>query len=303
MFCPNCGAKIRDNTRFCTQCGKPLTVSVPPQKVSAGKKKSPVLAILLLLTIAMTGVTVWYFLQPYEKMVANKAEETEYAQEIEEKEPLDVPADSADATTVDDAGLSQAREKVESEFDTVSKTSNTPTNVARLGSREKLPSGEVVGTLEDGIEAVNIWAEDEEGKLFYFGYDGCIVKNNYAPDGFFTGADGMLDESKARISGSHGGLLLDKEFVTDTSSDPLILFEKDPDSVYECLFIKRYSFGYDEVFGVIADPDSAHAYLLNPDPGIKGSFKDTKGALLTVLDDGNTLIVSDCGVTETYHVK
>jgi hypothetical protein len=199
--------------------------------------------------------------------------------------------------------IQAAKEKTESEFDTVSQTSKTPSNVAKIGSREKLPSGEVVCTLADGTEARNIWAEDGDGKLSYYGYDGCLVKNNYAPDGFFAGSDGTLVTDVSRITGSQGKLLMDKEFVTDTSSDPLILLQKDPDNVYEALFIKRYSFGYDEVFGVISDPDSDHAYLLNPDPDTKADFGDTKGALLTVLDDGKTMILSDCGITETYHVK
>ena len=275
------------------------------------KRKSPVLAILLVLTVGMTAVNIWYFTM--NPSVAETAGQGAVVEEAEPEASQSPEADDAakvkttDAAdkdkSIDETKMQEAREKVESEFDTVSTTRKTPGNVAKSGGREKLPSGEVVCTLADGSEARNIWAEDEEGKLSYFGYDGCLVKNNYAPDGFFAGAEGILDESVARISGSQGKVLMGEKFVTDTSSDPVILFEEDPDKTYECLFIKRYSFGYDEVLGVMADPDSNHAYLLKPDPDSKADFKDAKGALMTITDDGKTLIVSDCGITEKYHVK
>ena len=281
------------------------------------KRKSPVLAILLVLTVGMTAVNIWYFTMDQsvaetagqEAAVEEAAHETTKSPEagaVEEAKNVDEVVGqkaAGDGKAVDEAKMQEAKEKVESEFDTVSTTLKTPGNVAKSGSREKLPSGEVVCTLADGTQARNIWAEDEEGKLSYFGYDGCLVKNNFAPDGFFAGAEGVLDESVSRISGSQGKVLMGEEFVTDTSNDPLILFEEDPDKTYECLFIKRYSFGYDEVFGVMADPDSAHAYLLKPDPDTKEDFKDAKGALMTITDDGKTLIVSDCGITEKYHIK
>ena len=275
----------------------------------------------------MTAVTGWYFLidqsisdivrgdTAVEEAAGNQIntgdQKEESSLQSDGKEAAEAvqatteeaPVNSADAKAEEDAKLQAAQDKVESEFDTVSKTSKMPSNVAKLGSREKLPSGEVVATLADGTEARNIWAEDEEGKLSYFGYDGCLVKNNYAPDGFFAGEDGTLDESVSRMTGSQGEFLLDTEFVTDTAIDPVILVQKDPDNVYECLFIKRFSFGFDEVFGVIADPDSNHAYVLKPYPDQKADFKSTKGPLLTILDDGKTMIVSDAGVTETYHTR
>ncbi len=339
MFCQNCGAKIPDGSKFCESCGKPIVGGAPVSHGKVKKKKSLVLAILLVLTLAMTGVTVWYFTSQQslgevvnsalkgggdsgEQIAASgEAEETAEdkagdeaasktdeekggeAKATDEGKPAEASEKTDDTKASDDAKLKEAQEKVESEFDTVSTTSKTPSNVAKMGNREKLQSGEVVCTLSDGSDARNIWVQDENEKLFFFGYDGCLVKNNYAPDGFYAGEDGSLDGSVSRITGSQGDILMDKEFVTSTSNDPLILFEKDADNKYECLFIKRYSFGYDEVYGVVADPDSSHAYLLNPGAGTLGKFDETKGALLTILDDGATLIVSDCGITETYHVK
>jgi predicted nucleic acid-binding Zn ribbon protein len=325
MFCPYCGAKIPDNQKFCIQCGKPLNGNPPSPQGNTRQKKSPVLAILLILTLLMTAVTAGYFLAyngvinisgitPSENVASDVASsaveekepvEAETVQpQVTETEPVSTDTDNeAQAQPAEDDKMQAAQEKVESEFDTVSSTPKTPQNIAEGGTREKLPSGEIICTLNDGSEARNIWVKNDDGKLYYFGYDGCMVRNNYAPDGFFAGDDGALDDSVSRINGSQGKPLLDKNFVSKTSSDPVVLFEKSPDSTYKYLFIRRYSFGYDETFGVMEDPDSSHSYLLDLEKNGNQSFDECKGALLTILDDGETLIVSDCGITETYYAK
>ena len=304
MFCPNCGSKISDNQKFCMQCGKPISVNASPTREKIRQKKSPVLAILLVLTIIMTAVTARYFLFYNDVIntsdISPDSDAVTDVASIDVKEDADVDVDPDDGK---DTELRSAQEKVESEFDTVSNTLKAPLNVADGGDRQKLPSGETICTLKDGSKARNVWVKHDDGKLYYFAYDGCMVLNNYAPDGFYASDDGSFDDSVPKIDGSFGQPLLNTTYISEDSGDPVIFFEKSTDNTYECFFIKRYSFGYEETFGVMADPNSSHAYLLDPEKSGTQSFDECKGPLMTILDDGKTLIVSDCGITDTYYAK
>ncbi|MCR5023626.1 MAG: zinc-ribbon domain-containing protein [Lachnospiraceae bacterium] len=72
-----------------------------------------------------------------------------------------------------------------------------PSKTAVTGGKwEQLQSGEFLYT-KNGTTVANTWAEDE-GQYFYVGPDECLVYNNYAPDGYWVDENGAWDKSVER---------------------------------------------------------------------------------------------------------
>jgi hypothetical protein len=68
------------------------------------------------------------------------------------------------------------------------------------GKWNTLQSGETVYEYTiSGEYARSVWVNDG-GKLYYVDASGCKIRNNYAHDGFYAGADGLWDQSKRPIS-------------------------------------------------------------------------------------------------------
>ncbi len=65
------------------------------------------------------------------------------------------------------------------------------------GTWEKNESG--VWTYRDSTNQLvrNCWVRDGD-KLFFVGYDGCLVKDNYSSDGFYLGTDGAWDSTRSQ---------------------------------------------------------------------------------------------------------
>ncbi|WP_044915591.1 YARHG domain-containing protein [Butyrivibrio sp. WCE2006] len=76
-------------------------------------------------------------------------------------------------------------------------TDNPATYARDDGVWEKNASG--IWTYKDsnGEMVRNCWVKDGD-MLFFVGYDGCLVKDNYSSDGFYLDADGVFDETKAQ---------------------------------------------------------------------------------------------------------
>lgn len=66
MFCDNCGSELRDNAKFCPNCGAPVTtVNKAPQAdrtvqqpIQAAPKKKSALSTVLIVLIAVVGVAL-----------------------------------------------------------------------------------------------------------------------------------------------------------------------------------------------------------------------------------------------------
>ena len=72
-----------------------------------------------------------------------------------------------------------------------------PSKTALTGGKwDVLQSGEFQ-YIKDGKAVENTWAEDEGG-YYYIGPDGCLVRNNYAPDGYWADDNGCWDKSVPR---------------------------------------------------------------------------------------------------------
>ncbi len=156
------------------------------------------------------------------------------------------------------------------------------------GEWTTLQSGEKIYTLADGAETMNVWVEDKD-KYYYVDYSGCLMRSNYAQDGYWAGEDGSWDQSKPRrtddtqpVSGA--------EYGTDPKVTVEILNYSD-DSHY-AIATRRYSFGYEEEFNVL--PLGNSTYLL------EGKNDFNSGLLMSVSEDQSTLIISGAGTTEVY---
>ena len=59
MFCPECGAKIEDDSKFCTKCGSSLETPKPTVQESSNNSKYIIIALLAIIII-LVG-TIGYF--------------------------------------------------------------------------------------------------------------------------------------------------------------------------------------------------------------------------------------------------
>ena len=153
-----------------------------------------------------------------------------------------------------------------------------------------MQSGEKIYTLSDGSYVMNVWVEDN-GKYYYVDYSGCLMKNNYTPEGFWAGEDGSWYESVPQRTED-----LEPEAGTDYGTDPVLRIDKTGDMSDGSYgkAIRSYSFGHSEEYNVISL--GCGTYLL------EGKDDFNSGLLMSVSDDRKTLTRSGGGITESYTI-
>lgn len=63
MQCPNCGARLPDGSRFCGNCGAPLSVGRPQAAAYPERKRPPVFLFMVLAVLVAAGCAVGYFMR------------------------------------------------------------------------------------------------------------------------------------------------------------------------------------------------------------------------------------------------
>ena len=163
-----------------------------------------------------------------------------------------------------------------------------PSTFAKKGKRDILQDGTIMYMNSIGDYVANVWVEDN-GKYYYTGPDGSIIKDNYSADGYWCGSDGAWDQSvKQRnedpepMTGTYEGYVktwkvaITKDGRYGTASYTYTQFGGTP-QVYDLT------------------PLGHGVYLAEENSGLK--------ALMSVMDNGNVLVVSEAGITETCTLK
>ncbi len=216
--------------------------------------------------------------------------------ETAQVETVDEPAATDETDTDGTAGTAAAWQDMINSIDDDSTTGfledSTPADFAVMGGKwETLQSGEKIYTLSDGTSVHNAWVKDGD-EYYYVDYTGCLMRNNYSPDGFWAGEDGSWYTSVARrtddvapINGAKYG------------PDPVMtvdILNYSDGSNYAKATI-TYSFGYSETYSVT--PLGNSTYLL------EGENDFYTGLLMSVSEDRQTLIVSGAGDTVGYTIE
>lgn len=90
MFCSNCGSEVKEEEKFCGECGYPINYC-KENKDSSGvqKKKSPIITIMVIFLIfALAAFAIGgYKLSSYKSMISElEAKNSDLEQQIEEKD-------------------------------------------------------------------------------------------------------------------------------------------------------------------------------------------------------------------------
>ena len=109
MFCPTCGAKLPDDTRFCTACGAAIEKAAPTPETPGTPKRMrplrPLTAIAIILSIIAVGIVgylVWSTLaQPRTVQVSFHIDAPGYDATTDSKIPLHLSGTTSDGTSVD----------------------------------------------------------------------------------------------------------------------------------------------------------------------------------------------------------
>ncbi len=96
MFCPKCGANLKDGSRFCSKCGcsiggprysmQPGTLPVPPKKKKGKTGLIIFLAVLLVLLIAGLGMGIFYYINEKNNEALLESIHAEFGEDKEEDE-------------------------------------------------------------------------------------------------------------------------------------------------------------------------------------------------------------------------
>ena len=153
-------------------------------------------------------------------------------------------------------------------------------DIMESGESQYLLNGEVVR---------NTWVEDK-GRYFYVGPDGCLVHENYAPDGYWIDKDGSWDKSVPRqelqfepYNNDYIGRIQTFEITMDSADTGMAkvyytgMGGKKMDFRIERLGISSYA--------AYSDVNEDEIYLI------------------TVVDDGESIIVSCDGQTEKCTIQ
>lgn len=124
MFCNHCGNPLKEGERFCTKCGKPVSVTpaVPPQNVkvnakddtkssAAGKVILAVLGVIILGLIIAIGIVAGSRMKEAGREPVNKAEES--SQKHSREESADEESPEEDPQKTEDTAASAMEESSE----------------------------------------------------------------------------------------------------------------------------------------------------------------------------------------------
>ncbi len=169
-----------------------------------------------------------------------------------------------------------------------------PSQTAVTGGRwEQLESGEFT-YIKDGRGVNDCWAEDEGG-YYYVGLDGCLVYNNYSPDGYWADKNGEWDRSVPKVE-------LQFEPMNNTYTGDLWTFDVYMDSDTSG---KGY-WWYTNSFGSDSEPKKQEYIIEWIGPSSYKAYKPDEPEfpyLISVVDDGNSIIMSSDGITDKLTIR
>ena len=197
-----------------------------------------------------------------------------------------------------DEDRSEALNETEKEQDTDSsgrdKAFGDPSQTAvRGGEWEQLESGEFQYYDKNNKLLTSQWAEDEGG-YYYLGPDGCLVYNNYSHDGYWADKNGCWDPSVPKVdtqvdilNNTYVGSLWTLDvYMNDSRSGTAKWWYTNTFGGGEP---KKYDFTIKQL-----GPSSYAAY---------SDINDNEIYLISVVDDGWSIIVSCDGSTDTLKIQ
>lgn len=155
------------------------------------------------------------------------------------------------------------------------------------GTWEQLQSGEFLYYDKSGQPVKDCWAEDEGG-YYYIGPDGCLVRNNYSTDGFWADQNGCWDSSVERLDKSY--MPLNQNYIGDTLT--FDMFMKNEDGGNARWYYTFSTGGTTTKYDMDVERIGFSSYAA------RDLKKDHLIYLITVVDEGYTIIVSSAGTTE-----
>ena len=165
-----------------------------------------------------------------------------------------------------------------------------PSTFAKKAKKDILQDGTVMYMNSVGDYVANVWVQDSDnGKYYYTGPDGCMIKDNYSADGYWCGSDGEWDKSVKQRNedpepktGTYVGFVatwkvkITKDSKYGTATHTYTEFGGTP-QVYDLTPVGHGVYIAEDEYGTIA--------------------------YMSVTDNGKTLIVSEAGITEECTLK
>ena len=158
------------------------------------------------------------------------------------------------------------------------------------GKWETLQSGETVYIYPSGTYAHSIWIKDG-GKFYYVDASGCLMKDNYAHDGFYAGADGAWNKDVKCIDVNK----LPGKSYTDRNTQKWnfdVKEHSDGTITGTAQHIYRGTINLTENYVVKAFGHSAYSLTKKDDEFVR--------CHVVVLDNGHTILVSSVGATNKF---
>lgn len=165
-----------------------------------------------------------------------------------------------------------------------------PSTFAKKAKKDILQDGTVMYMNSVGDYVANVWVQDSDnGKYYYTGPDGCMIKDNYSADGYWCGSDGEWDKSVKQRNedpepetGTYVGFVatwkvkITKDSKYGTATHTYTEFGGTP-QVYDLTPVGHGVYIAENEYGTIA--------------------------YMSVTNNGKTLIVSEAGITEECTLK
>jgi len=203
----------------------------------------------------------------------------------------------AEKVRISSKGVEVIFQSAESFSEAVSSTdpSYTPARYAITagsdkGKWETLQSGETVYIYPSGTYAHSIWIKDG-GKFYYVDASGCLMKDNYAHDGFYAGADGAWNKEVKCIDVNK----LPGKLYTDRDSQRWIFDVKEHSNgtiTGTAQHIYHGTINLTENYVVKSFGHSAYSLTKKDDEFVR--------CHVVVLDNGHTILVSSAGATDKF---
>ena len=203
----------------------------------------------------------------------------------------------AEKVRISSKGVEVIFQSAESFSEAVSSTdpSYTPARYAITagsdkGKWETLQSGETVYIYPSGTYAHSIWIKDG-GKYYYVDASGCLMKDNYAHDGFYAGADGAWNKEVKCIDVNK----LPGKSYTDRNTQKWnfdVKEHSDGTITGTAQHIYRGTINLTENYVVKAFGHSAYSLTKKDDEFVR--------CHVVVLDNGHTILVSSVGATNKF---